>query len=668
MQELKTLQNTYSANYLFERISPLNFLFIIYYLIKSLVLKHFKFYGLFGLRSGKSFEIYIGLKRTEPIGLRTRHYLSPILGIDGFFCQLNEHQIRYCVLRWFEQIPEIKLDEDIDLLVEDADLEKLYSVIDSRPGILPFDIYSVTGKPGSDYQSLPYYIHALAEKALGEIVLFNGKFKVPSAENYFYLLAYHAVFHKGESSGLESKYIQSRNRIKPDHDYLSHLKRIAVEAKLPVSDFTLEGLHILLQAKGFAPPIDTLYKLSINNDYLKVYLKDYQKNSEHPSGFEGLVCFVAREKILEKNLLHDLIKYIRKEGFTVIKIKHLEEPYRENFTRHVRGGNWNQGPWPVSGGLPAVLIVALDVYPVKPHPSDYDLHPGITNRRIINKNEIRDFINNSLPSESEWFNGVHSSDNEFQALDYLSLAGIETSEIYEEIVNHKKSFTTTFPVLSVLSQYSKRAKVELIEFNGVKAVKKTFKPDCEIFLKNEVTVYSLFQGLLPIPKLFETRENYIITSYIKNSKPLPDRINIKLLIKCLKVIRQLYDAGYSLLDFKPANFLIDDRQNLYLVDFEFLFKYENKPGFMDCYDLVGSPESLDNSLIPNYSTPKGVKQFDWLWYDHTGVYYQELNDLINPGLMVKSFIRYYKLRARNSAGKFIRLGKKAIKKVFRHLP
>jgi predicted Ser/Thr protein kinase len=624
--------------------------------------------GIFSFKNGKHFCAYLGLKRPEPTGKHTRHHLSPIIGIDNFFQKLNDENIKYSILRWFEDLPNINLNEDIDLLVEDVDLEKIHCVIDKHPGIIPFDIYSITGKPGSDYQSLPYYIHSLADKILNETTLFKGKYRVPSPENYFYSLAYHSVFHKGENSGLNSKSYELKIQSNPDHDYITYLKRTSLQANLSIDDFTLEGLHELLDTKGFAPPIDTLYKLSINNQYLKFYLNDFQKKSEHPSKFEGLVCFVARERIIEKKLLDELLKYIRKEGFTILRVVNLEGQFKTNFIKYVRGGNWNQGPWPVSGGLPSVVIVALDVYPVEPNPSDFYLHPGITNRRIINKNEIRDFINKSLADESEWFNGIHSSDNEIQALDYLSLAGINENEIYSEIEKHKKTFITKYPVLGVLSQYSKRAKVELIDFNGKKAVKKTFKPDCEGFLKNEVKVYTLFQDILPIPELLEVGENCIITKYIEGSRPFGSRISLKRLKKCIDILQKVYEQGYSLLDFKPANFLIDTRNNIYLIDFEFLHKYETKPDFLNCYDLVGIPNTIDKAYVPNYYIPKGVKQFDALWFDFTGVYYKELSKLDSIMLMIKSSYRFYKFRAKDLVNRFIRINKKAVKKIFRYLP
>ena len=322
----------------------------------------------------------------------------------------------------------------------------------------------------------------------------------------------------------------------------------------------------------------------------------------------------------------------------------------------------------MDGGLPAVIIVAVDVYPITPEPSDFSSHPGLTNRRIINKNEIRDFINKHLGDETKWFNGVHSSDNEIQAFEYLTLAGINKDEIHREIIKHKENFVTKYPVLKVLSRYSKRAKVELIDFNGVKAVKKTFKSGCENFFNNEIKAYKLFQNIISIPKLLEVGNNYIITSYIENSHILRERINLKIFKKCINILRQIYDSGYSLLDFNPENFLIDNKKNIYPIDFEFLYEYKVKPDFFSCYDFVGPPESLDMLIKPNNNIPNGVKQFDALWYDHTGIKYEDLSQLNNFSVKLKSYIRYYKLETGKKLITINRSVKRFVKYIYRHLP
>ena len=598
----------------------------------------------------------------------TRHYLSPLAGVEHFFQDLKNKNISYCIIRWFEDLPNIGDNEDVDILVEDNDLTKVYSLIDKKPGIIPFDIYSKTGIPGSDFKNLPYYVYSLAERVLENTVLYKNAYKVPTQENYFYLLAYHVVFHKGEDSGLPSRQYKVIQANKADHDYLYHLKSIASKANIDIDDFTLEGLHNYLDCKGYVPPLDTQYKLSLHNQYLKTYLEDIHHQSELLKKFKGLVCFVIREKIIEAGLLEDVVRFIQKEGFTIIQSIRIGESLNDVFTKRVRGGNWNQGPWPSNAGKPSAIVVAFDVLPIKPDTHDHKKHPGLTNKRILSKNEIRKFLNKKLPYQGEWCNGIHSSDNEIQAVEYLTLAGLDKDKVYRAILKYKKVFETQYPVLQVLSCYSRRAKIELISYRGEKAIKKTFKPNCELFLSNEIEAYTIFKDLNGIPQLLETGENYIITSYIEGSKPLGNRIDIRTLKRCLNLLRKIFERGYSLLDFKPSNFLIDKSKNIHLIDFEFLHKYTDNLSFLECYDLVGAPDNIDLLYRPIIKIPKGKKQFDVKWGSFTGISYEELSNLDSSRIYFKSFYSFYYSKIK----KLLRMNKikvgRRMRMIFRVLP
>ena len=645
-KELRSLQKTARARYLFERIVISNIIPIIYFFVKGSLSGRSNFYGLFYLKRGFKFSLYVGIKKNKKKKRITRHYLSPLVGLENFFQELNTKNISYCILRWFDNLPDIEENEDVDILVDDKDLNKVYSIIERKPGIIPFDIYSKTGISGSDFNHLPYYVYSLAESALKNTRLYKSAYKVPTMENYFYLLAYHVVFHKGEESGLPSKQYKVTPANKSDHDYLYHLKAILTEANIDFNDFTLEGLHSYLEIKGYAPPLDTQYKLSLHNHYLKAYLDDVHHQSELLNKFEGLVCFVIREKIIEAGLLEDVEKFIQKEGFAVIRIIRIDESLKNVFTKQVRGGNWNQGPWPSNAGEPSVIVVAFDVLPVKPDSHDHKQHPGLTNKRILNKNRIRKSLNKLLPKKSDWCNGIHSSDNEIQAVEYLTLAGLDQNIIYNEILKYKKDFETKYPVLQVLSCYSRRAKIELISYKDGKAIQKTFKPNCEVFLSNEIEAYTIFGDLNEVPNLLETGENYIITSYIEGSKPLGNRIDISTLKRCLNLLHKIYDRGYSLLDFKPSNFLIDKNKNIHLIDFEFLHKYTDKLSFLESYDLVGAPDNIDLLYKPIIKNPKGKKQFDVKWQSFTGIRYDELPKLDSIQIYFKSLYSFYFYRVK----------------------
>ncbi|OMQ16635.1 hypothetical protein A7K94_0201095 [Modestobacter sp. VKM Ac-2676] len=91
--------------------------------------------------------------------VRTRRYLRAGLSLEGFFDELNRRGASYAVLRWFESLPEVEPGEDIDILVADEDMALVGTMLTSHlvaPSRQKFDVYSVSGLPGSDYRGIPY--------------------------------------------------------------------------------------------------------------------------------------------------------------------------------------------------------------------------------------------------------------------------------------------------------------------------------------------------------------------------------------------------------------------------------------------------------------------------------------------------------------------------------
>ena len=82
-------------------------------------------------------------------------------------------------------------------------------------------------------------------------------------------MAYHAVYHKGYSSGVPSLTGKSIDPLDAGHDYPEVLAAIAEKAGIDLPDLTLEGLDDLLRRRGWRPPMDMLEKLSARNEWIK---------------------------------------------------------------------------------------------------------------------------------------------------------------------------------------------------------------------------------------------------------------------------------------------------------------------------------------------------------------------------------------------------------------
>ncbi len=280
------------------------------------------------------------LKRVSP---NARRYISPILGVESFFKVLNQKQVKYTILRWFEDLPAIMPGEDIDMLIADEDIETIESLIQKQPGIIPCDIYTVSSLPRTTYKNMAYYPPLLAEQILEGSIIFKKHFRVPKPEIHFYSLAYHAIYHKGQNSGIvlslneNNENADSKLDQAPEHEYTKILNYLAQSLGIKV-DITLESLDDFLRSINWRSSQDTLARLDSSN----IWQKDKpQSSSIHNKNLElnGLAVFFVRQKALDCQLEPIIIDLLIRGGFDIIETKILNSEEVKQVKYQVRGGN-----------------------------------------------------------------------------------------------------------------------------------------------------------------------------------------------------------------------------------------------------------------------------------------------------------------------------------------
>jgi hypothetical protein len=344
-----------------------------------------------------------------------RRHIPHFLGVEGFFRRLQAMGARHTVLRWFEQLPQLAKGEDVDLLVDDADLERVRALLDLGPGFQPIDLYSVTGLPGADYGKMTYYPPYLAEELLDRAVDLRGLCKVPSPREHFLSLAYHVLYHKGLDSGLKRRGESRAQRVCRDHDYTEILGELArrIGADIPI---TLEDLDEYLDSQGWRPPHDMLVRLGKRNAWVR-WLVHRAPSDEFDN---GLAVFLIRDAARARGGVDKATTWLAKQGFRILLVHHFDERLTNRVARAIRGGNWGQGPWCNSGGKPIAAIVVYDPNPIRPNRRRKKRQPHVANARLFCKDALRDYFNEGVAKEQHC-NIVHSSDNGRESMDYLRI-------------------------------------------------------------------------------------------------------------------------------------------------------------------------------------------------------------------------------------------------------
>lgn len=538
---------------------------------------------------------------------KVRQFLRSDLTVEEFFRELNDRQVQYVVLRWFDKLPDTEPGEDIDLLIADSDIDTISDLFGHNRSCQKFDLYSETGVKGYHYNNLPYYPPVLAKHLLKNRVWYKEIFAVPDAKSYFLSLAYHAVVHKGSKSGIPNDRFPDMNR-SAEHNYLAYLEASAEKAgfnKQDVREFNT--LFRLLETHGWAPEFDTLRKLATDDPWLFDLLPESDQSVEDGE----MLVFIIRQWVLEHGKMEKVKELIKGKGVEIIKEKHLDEKEQQRAHQNIRGGKWDKGPFPKSGGPPAALVVCFDYHPKRPGQKTLKTHPFVKNENVMLKYRIRDYLNEEMVYFNH-VNSIHSADNETEALEYVQqVLPEEVDQINTAVTERKESYRTEYPVLHLYKSYRTRAKIEKIDFNGKDAVKKTFKHGYDRFLEREAFAYESFSKLLKtFPPLLERGDNYVIIPWYENMLERGSNRKRKKLLRpharqVVKSMYAIYQQGYALIGFNPDNLILTPSGEIKLIDFEFLYRYQKQPdSFLDSYDIMGLPEDFDGDL-PRGLTGKG---------------------------------------------------------------
>jgi hypothetical protein len=466
-------------------------------------------------------------------------------------------------------------------------------------------VYSVTGLPGSDYHGIPYLSPAMARRVLERSVLLRGRYRVPCPEDHFASLAYHAIYHKGERSGLpETEQSGAPAGVSAEHDYAAILADLAERISLSVP-ITLTGLDAHLAATGLRPPLDTLEKLGESNAWLRRRVDEEFGPAD--AGLPGLAVFVVRERAAA--LLDRVRTELLREGWEPLETVHLDPAAASRVGARVRGGNWGAGPWPVSGGGPTAYVIGYDLSAA--------VGDGVMaadpDRVTASKLAIRRRLLADQPGGAA-FNPLHSSDNPRQALDYLELLDDPAlvERLRRRISDLRADMVFPYPVVELLPSMRRRAVTAVVahpEFG--ESVCKLFYPSARRFLLRELRARTDFAAVPEVPALLETGGNWLLSPRYQDTgahlrRQLPGSPHAQLTPSASRALarlaRELHGRNAYLLDLTPLNLVSDASEGLKVLDWEFL---QDFPGARP--PLTASPTVLGRADgFPDVDTPLGV--------------------------------------------------------------
>jgi hypothetical protein len=351
--------------------------------------------------------------------------------LPAYYTDLNRAGVRYVVLRWSEDLPmgaqtPAGRDEDIDHLVADSDMRAVLRLAASHPGPLKSDYYSVGGRRGSSYKSMPYYVPERAQRLLDHRRLDPRGFYRPCPEDEFFSFAYHLCYHKGLECGLPAGLPDCPNPERPSKDYAAELTRLAGVAgitDLP-QPLDLHALHGFLRHHGWAMPADLMNRWPKSHPFLRAQLAEDQRQAAPLiEAAKGYTVFILRDDC-DSPALERIAQDMIAERFTILDTLRLTPPLQARLMARTRGGSWVE-KYRGDVVAPTVAIFCHDADTPGPIPVKVTAdkiarrYPHLSNTDVLIKRNIRVAVNAAAPHPRGRV-VIHATDNAFECAEVFA--------------------------------------------------------------------------------------------------------------------------------------------------------------------------------------------------------------------------------------------------------
>ena len=349
--------------------------------------------------------------------------------LDKFYNSLKLEGVEYLILRWTDNFPKNKQEEelykdDIDHLIADNEVDVILKLASENPGPVKCDFYSKSGRAGTTYQGFPYYPPILADELMSNRHYEKRGFYRPSKLHEFLAFSYHLCYHKGLLSGIESGFESCKPKPFPNKNYFKEFKKLGKQANINISDdLSLYKIHKLLKLHSWDMPLDLMTRWPDQHDFIKQLIKkEIEENKDTLRILDNYTIFVLRDDCDTIELEEIAISMI-KDRFKIIDIIRLDYHQRKAFLTKTRGGNWFE-KYNLGEVGPSVAIICKNSENQGPLPSSMSLekirkrYPHLANTDVLIKREIRKKLIEIHPNRSKIV-AIHATDNSIDTMSCL---------------------------------------------------------------------------------------------------------------------------------------------------------------------------------------------------------------------------------------------------------
>ncbi|MDZ7693161.1 MAG: hypothetical protein U5K69_18915 [Balneolaceae bacterium] len=231
--------------------------------------------------------------------------------------------------------------------------------------------------------------------------------------------------------------------------------------------------------------------------------------------------------------------------------------------------------------------------------------------------------------------------------------------IKANLAENSKKMQCPFPVIKEFGYWRNYCKVHLIEHNNNLAVCKIYRPGREKYLGNRLLVAERLANVKEVLPILDHGPNWFVIPYLENCVTLKDYRKIAGLLplsvvnQLLKLVKKINSAALAHLDFHSEHVFINSKQELYVIDFDRIYTYDEAPPLETNIMLTGTKN------IMKYDGPYKSWSYDNAWLHLTGL---PLVVFLNGGKLKQFYWRSLYM-TKNILNRLIRMTKNTLKRL-----
>lgn len=287
---------------------------------------------------------------------------------------------------------------------------------------------------------------------------------------------------------------------------------------------------------------------------------------------------------------------------------------------------------------------------------------SVDNTRLYVMPFIRDFANEYRTRTNGTFFSLLWTPNSKIAYALLEKWNPElTKSIKVVLAENSKKMQCPFPVIKEFGYWRSYCKVHLIEHNNNLAICKIYRPGREKYLGNRLLVAERLANIKEVLPILDHGQNWFVIPYLENCVALKDYTKIAGLLplsvvkQLLKLVKKINNAALAHLDFHSGHVFINSKQELYVIDFDRIYTYNEAPPLESNIMLTG----IKN--IMKYDGPFKSWSYDNAWLHLTGL---PLTVFLNGGRLKQFYWRSLYM-TKNTLKLLIRMTKNTLKRLIR---